>query len=76
VYFVVASGSRELIRLSAAAIELPQGQLPGVKGEWAVRHLDLDGQRLVEIEVEQPCNADDSRASPSYFPAAARRLLP
>jgi hypothetical protein len=32
---------------------LPQGQQAGIGGEWGIGHLDLNGQWLIEIEVEE-----------------------
>ena len=43
----------ELPRQADAFVELPQRQQAGAGRERRIRHLDLDGQGLVEIEVEE-----------------------
>jgi hypothetical protein len=40
-------------RQADAFVELPQGQQTGVGRERCLGHLDPDGQRLEEVELEQ-----------------------
>ena len=43
----------ELLCQADAFVELPQRQQAGVGSQRSVGHLDLDGQRLEKIELEQ-----------------------
>ena len=43
----------KLLRQTDVLIELPQRQQAGVGRERSVGHLNLEGQRLEEVELEQ-----------------------
>jgi hypothetical protein len=45
----------ELLRQADAFVELPQRQQAGVGRERGLGHLDLNGQRRVEIEGDERC---------------------
>ena len=49
----VVEGGRELRGEADALVELAQGQQAGVGGERGIGHLDPNGQRFVEVQVEE-----------------------
>jgi hypothetical protein len=49
----IVEGSGESRGQADAVIELPQGQQASIGSERSVGYLDVNGQRLVEVEVEE-----------------------
>lgn len=66
----VVQGGRELRGQADALVELPQGQQPGIGRERGIGHLDPNGQRLVEIEVEEGRGLGVLDRSPVSLPVA------